>query len=73
MHFFLMGGEALYQSEPFDLFCAFIAAVIHDFMHPGTNNMYSVRTYDEHAIVYNDNSVLENYHLSEAFRVFKVT
>ena len=47
----------------------FISAIIHDYGHPGLNNNYLIRTKDDLAIKYNDISVLENYHVSEAFNI----
>ena len=47
----------------------FLAAAVHDLGHPGVNNGYLVRTGDDIAITYNDQSVLENYHIASAFRI----
>lgn len=55
-----------------------IASIIHDFKHPGYNNMYLINTKHSIATRYNginyiinisDQSVLENYHVSEAFEI----
>lgn len=50
-------------------FSAVFAAVIHDFKHPGFNNNFLTQTYDMVALRYNDTSVLENFHVSEAFQL----
>ena len=52
-----------------DLLSIFISAIIHDYGHPGLNNNYLIKTKDDLAIKYNDISVLENYHVSEAFNI----
>ena len=52
-----------------DILSMFISAIIHDYGHPGLNNNYLIRTKDDLAIKYNDISVLENYHVSEAFNI----
>ena len=52
-----------------DLLSIFISAIIHDYGHPGLNNNYLIRTKDNLSIRYNDISVLENYHVSEAFNI----
>ena len=52
-----------------DLISIFVSAIIHDYGHPGLNNNYLIRTKDNLAIKYNDISVLENYHVSEAFNI----
>ncbi|CAM9258094.1 unnamed protein product, partial [Chrysoparadoxa australica] len=52
-----------------DGFSVIMAAILHDYRHPGVNNSYLVKKLDELAIVYNDRSVLENFHAAEGFRV----
>lgn len=55
----------------------FIAAICHDFKHPGTNNIFQINFKTPLALRYNgtifikciDVSVLENYHVSESFKV----
>jgi hypothetical protein len=42
---------------------------MHDYRHPGVNNNYLVKRQDALAITYNDQSVLENFHASESFKV----
>jgi len=51
-------------------FAFILAAVFHDYRHPGLNNGYLVLSQNEIAIIYNDSSVLENFHASEAYRLF---
>ena len=48
-----------------------LAAVGHDFRHPGINNNLLVHQRDDLAIVYNDKSVLEQMHLTEFFKLLK--
>ena len=52
-----------------DMFGFFIAAIIHDYKHPGLNNNYLINKRAALAIKYNDISVLESYHVSSAFKV----
>ena len=52
-----------------DLISLFISAAIHDFGHPGYTNNFLINTKNELAIKYNDQSVLENYHVSEGFNI----
>jgi len=47
----------------------FIAAIIHDFKHPGLNNSYQINKKSKLANRYNDISVLENFHISAAFKI----
>jgi hypothetical protein len=50
-----------------DAFCLILAAVMHDFRHPGLSNAFLVSTGDERALMYNDRSVLEQFHVSQAW------
>ena len=52
-----------------DIISMFVSAIIHDYGHPGLNNNYLIKTRDDLAIKYNDISVLENFHVSEAFNI----
>lgn len=46
-----------------------MAAIMHDYRHPGVNNGYLVRDLDPLAVTYNDASVLENFHAAEGFKM----
>ena len=61
--------QQILRLSDLDLFSMFFSAIIHDYGHPGLNNNYLIRTKDDLAIKYNDLSVLENYHVSEAFNI----
>lgn len=69
------GGELAktYNLLNLDLMAAFVAAIIHDFEHPGINNAFCIKTGAPVAITYNDKSVLENHHVSAAFRILQRT
>ena len=52
------------------MICAVITSCIcHDYKHPGVNNNYLKETSNNIALTYNDISVLENMHVSEAFKL----
>jgi hypothetical protein len=53
------------------IFAGLVSAIIHDFQHPGYTNQFMINSEHELALTYNDQSVLENFHLSEAFKVIK--
>ena len=52
-----------------DLTALFLAGIIHDYKHPGLTNNYLINVNNEIALRFNDMSVLENYHVSEAFNL----
>lgn len=43
---------------------------MHDFDHPGRTNAFLVSTFAPQALLYNDRSVLENYHAATAWTLF---
>ena len=47
----------------------YVAAGVHDLMHPGLNNEFLINTKDSLAITYNDTSPLENFHAASAFQI----
>jgi len=50
------------------VFAVLLAAVVHDVNHPGRNNAFQINARTRLALVYNDQSVLENHHVSHAFK-----
>ena len=61
--------QKLLDFNDLDLISLFVSAAIHDFGHPGYSNNFLINTKNEIAIRYNDQSVLENYHVSEGFSI----
>jgi hypothetical protein len=54
-----------------EIFTAIFSAAIHDVDHPGLTNQYLINTGSELALMYNDESVLENHHLAVAFKILQ--
>lgn len=52
-----------------DLLAAMVAALVHDFEHPGVNNAFHVALLSDLAILYNDRHVLEQHHCASAFSI----
>jgi high affinity cAMP-specific and IBMX-insensitive 3',5'-cyclic phosphodiesterase 8 len=59
-------GEMLDQAE---IAAICISAVVHDLDHPGFTNPFLCNSRAQLALLYNDKSVLENHHVSLAFRL----
>jgi len=66
---FLMVPRVAHCLDRYNAFSIIVAAMIHDFRHPGVNNMFLIKTSDPIALRYNDDSVLENFHSAEAFAI----
>lgn len=52
-----------------DFLACVIAGACHDIGHPGCNNLYLVQTRHPLSLLYNDQSVLENFHCLCTFRL----
>ena len=67
--YFLAQDVVARHVSPLDIYCMIIGAALHDFAHPGFNNAFLVASRHETAIMYNDVSVLENFHISSTWRL----
>ncbi|ETN99713.1 hypothetical protein RFI_37754 [Reticulomyxa filosa] len=56
-----------------DEFGGYVAAMVHDVGHDGFNNAFHLATASNLALLYGDASLLENYHVSETFRILSQT
>jgi len=83
-HNFIHGADVLHSSFNFlqnsflqenldsvHRFTLLFASAIHDYNHPGVSNDFLVNTGSKIATIYNDTSVLENWHISQAFSLLK--
>lgn len=55
--------------EPLSALALTLSAIVHDLGHDGRSNPFHVNMRDDLALTYNDRSVLENYHVSRAFKI----
>jgi len=67
-YFISRGGLGASMTD-LEILAALIAAAVHDVGHPGINNQFHIASKHELALLYNDRSVLENYHAAYAFRL----
>ncbi|NXH42342.1 PDE4D phosphodiesterase, partial [Dicaeum eximium] len=54
-----------------EIMAAIFASAIHDVDHPGVSNQFLINTNSELALMYNDESVLENHHLAVGFKLLQ--
>lgn len=59
------------QLGQLEILACILAACVHDILHPGFGNAYMVNTATDASVTYNDNSVNENMHAAEAFRLMR--
>ncbi|TPX49891.1 hypothetical protein SeMB42_g02439 [Synchytrium endobioticum] len=62
---------AIRQLKPIDRLVLTVACIGHDLDHPGYNNAYQINAKTELAIVYNDQSPLENHHCAMLFTILR--
>ncbi|XP_073942205.1 dual specificity calcium/calmodulin-dependent 3',5'-cyclic nucleotide phosphodiesterase 1A-like isoform X3 [Choristoneura fumiferana] len=71
VHYMLCQTGLMNWLSDLEIFATLVAAVIHDFEHTGTTNNFHVMSGTDTALLYNDRAVLENHHISAAFRLIK--
>ena len=64
-------AEKIAETNVLDLLSIFIAALGHDIAHPGLTNTFHINYSTDIAMIYNDISVLENFHASTLFRTIR--
>lgn len=70
VHYMLCQGIMHWLTD-LEIFATLIAAIIHDYEHTGTTNNFHVMSGTDTAMLYNDRAVLENHHVSAAFRLMR--
>ncbi|XP_053691955.1 dual specificity calcium/calmodulin-dependent 3',5'-cyclic nucleotide phosphodiesterase 1-like [Sabethes cyaneus] len=71
VHHILCQTGMMHWLTDLEIFATLLAALIHDYEHTGTTNNFHVMSGSDTAMLYNDRAVLENHHISAAFRVLK--
>ena len=54
-----------------DIVSLIISALCHDIGHPGLTNKFMINSKNELSIIYNDTSVLENFHCAKTFQLLE--
>lgn len=57
--------------DPLAILSFLVTAIMHDYMHPGVNNGFEIKTSSDRALLYNDQAVLESYHCTSFFRLIR--
>lgn len=73
VNYFITRDSIKKMLTPLDRAVALLSGAVHDFRHNGVNNAFHIATSSSLAIRYNDMSVLENYHVAEAFALMNST
>uniref|UniRef100_A0AC35U6D6 Phosphodiesterase n=1 Tax=Rhabditophanes sp. KR3021 TaxID=114890 RepID=A0AC35U6D6_9BILA len=71
IHVFLSSPSLKEVFSDIEVLAAIFAAAVHDVDHPGFTNQYLINSNNELAIMYNDESVLEQHHLAVAFKLLQ--
>ncbi|KAI1898167.1 hypothetical protein AGOR_G00069560 [Albula goreensis] len=70
-HYLMLHTGLMHWLTELEILAMVFAAAIHDFEHTGTTNNFHIQTRSEVAILYNDRSVLENHHVSAAYKLMQ--
>lgn len=73
VHYILGPGGMIRELglNPEEVLAAILASAMHDYDHPGVNNVYHIKTGAYLATLYNDRSVLENHHCASVFELLR--
>ncbi|XP_036377095.1 calcium/calmodulin-dependent 3',5'-cyclic nucleotide phosphodiesterase 1A isoform X2 [Megalops cyprinoides] len=71
VHYLLLKTGMVNWLTELEIFAMIFAAAVHDYEHTGTTNNFHIQTRSDTAILYNDRAVLENHHVSAAYRLLQ--
>jgi len=71
MHVLLNASALENVFTDLEIMSAIFASAVHDVDHPGVTNQFLINTKSDLALMYNDESVLENHHLAVAFKLLQ--
>jgi hypothetical protein len=68
---YLIHFDGLSKLSRLDWLTLLVSALCHDLSHPGVNNAHQVMAQTDLAVLYNDRSVLENFHTASLFQLLQ--
>merc|ERR1711936_192331 len=71
-HILLNSAALREEFTPLEVLAAILASSMHDVDHPGVTNQYLINTSSELALMYNDETALENNPLAVAFKLLQL-
>ncbi|XP_075687273.1 dual specificity calcium/calmodulin-dependent 3',5'-cyclic nucleotide phosphodiesterase 1A [Rhinoderma darwinii] len=71
VHYIMLHTGIMHWLTELEILAMILAAAIHDYEHTGTTNNFHIQTRSDATILYNDRSVLENHHVSAAYRIMQ--
>ncbi|XP_006879010.1 PREDICTED: calcium/calmodulin-dependent 3',5'-cyclic nucleotide phosphodiesterase 1A [Elephantulus edwardii] len=71
VHYIMLHTGIMHWLTELEILAMVFAAAIHDYEHTGTTNNFHIQTRSDVAMLYNDRSVLENHHVSAAYRLMQ--
>ncbi|XP_036735273.2 dual specificity calcium/calmodulin-dependent 3',5'-cyclic nucleotide phosphodiesterase 1A isoform X2 [Manis pentadactyla] len=71
VHYIMLHTGIMHWLTELEILAMVFAAAVHDYEHTGTTNNFHIQTRSDVAILYNDRSVLENHHVSAAYRLMQ--
>ncbi|CAL8310931.1 unnamed protein product [Merluccius merluccius] len=71
VHYLLLKTGMVHWLTELEILAMIFAAAVHDYEHTGTTNNFHIQTRSDTAILYNDRAVLENHHVSAAYRLLQ--
>lgn len=74
LYYFIINGNWISKADMgnVDILSMILGAAVHDYEHPGYNNVFLINTSDTLALRYNDISVLENHHIASSLSLMKL-
>ncbi|XP_039926450.1 dual specificity calcium/calmodulin-dependent 3',5'-cyclic nucleotide phosphodiesterase 1A isoform X1 [Hirundo rustica] len=71
VHYIMIHTGIMHWLTELEILAMIFAAAVHDYEHTGTTNNFHIQTRSDVAILYNDRSVLENHHVSAAYKLMQ--